>query len=264
MPNIVTDYTWTATTGSYKDECPRIFAKTFEPLNSDIYNNLANWAESIKPNRQYKTYYNDLHTTDPKDRWVFPYFDDTARSFTNEWGDQRVDSTSSKVTGLLAQYFETNVTDAVANLVASTQEVRAILQGNNNSMLLEPPKFYQYGNSDTDVVVEFPLINTINPSIDIPRNWKLINKLIKENRFERLGGAATKSPYLWSIIIPGYRAIRWASCNVDVTFVGNRKYIIGTEGNKIVPEGYRVKLTFKSLYTEPRNFMADVGGEFLG
>jgi len=260
MPNIVTDYTWTATTGSYKEECPRIFARTFEPLNSDIYNNLANWAKSIEPNRQYKTYYNDLHTTETRDDWVFPYFDDTARSFTNEWGDQRVDSTSSKVTGLLAQYFDKYVTDAVTNAAAAAQEIGAIFQQNNNSMLLEPPKFYQYGNSDTDVVIEFPLINTIDPSIDISKNWDLIYKLIKENRFERLGGAATKSPYLWSIIIPGYRAIRWASCNVDVTFVGNRKYI----GNKIVPEGYRVKLTFKSLYTEPRNFMADVGGEFLG
>lgn len=260
MPNIVNDYTWTATTGPYKEECPRIFARTFEPLNSDIYNNLANWIDSIQTGRQYIEYYNDLHTTETKDNWVFPYFGDTARSFTNEWGDQRVDSTSSKVTGLLAQYFEANVGNAVANAAASMQEFGAIFQGDNNSMLLEPPKFYQYGNSDTDVVIEFPLINTINPSEDIKKNWELIDKLIKENRFERLGGAATKSPYLWSIVIPGYRAIRWASCNVDVTFVGNRKYI----DKKIVPEGYRVKLTFKSLYTEPRNFMGNVGGEFLG
>ena len=263
MPNIVNDYTWTATTGSYKEECPRIFAKTFEPLNSDIYNNLANWVKSIQPGRQYKEYYNDLHSTVRKDEWVFPYFSDTARSFTNEWGDQRVDSTSSKVTGLLAQYFEANVGNPVANAVASMQEIGAslggIFQQSNNSMLLEPPKFYQYGNSDTDVVIEFPLINTINPSEDISKNYKLVYKLIEENRFQRLGGAATKSPFLWSIVIPGYRSIRWASCNVDVTFVGNRKY----KDNKIVPEGYRVKLTFKSLYTEPRNFMADVGGESL-
>ena len=264
MPNIVSEYTWTATTGSYKAECPRIFARTFEPLNSDIYNSLANWVSSIQPNRQYQTYYKDLHTTETRDMWVFPYFNDTARSFTNEWGDQRVDSTSSKVTGLLAQYFEANVGNAVANAAAAAQEIGAIFQ-RSNSMLLEPPKFYQYGNSDTDVVIEFPLINTINPSEDIKKNWELIDKLIRENRFERLGGAATKSPYLWSIVIPGYRAIRWASCNVDVTFVGNRKYIVNEElGNKIVPEGYRVKLTFKSLYTEPRNFMGDVGGEFLG
>ena len=31
----------------------------------------------------------------------------------------------------------------------------------------------------------------------------------------------------------------------------------------IVPEGYKVNLTFKSLYTEPSNYMSKVRGDAL-
>ena len=263
-------YKWTSTTGSYLDEVPRIFAKSYQPKSNDILKSVESWVSNIVA-KNYKEFYNNLHpSAEAKDQWVFPYFDDTVRDFTNEWGDNRVDSTSTKVQGYLSQSIDSTFGDFAARFSAAVLEgksllkdIKGALEGGvgsmSNSILLEPPKFYQYGNSDSSVTIDFPLINTVDGS-DSQKNYDLVKQLISNNRFQRVdGGILANSPYLWSVIIPGYRAIRWASCDVSVALVGKRKYI----NNRLEPEGYRVKLTFKSLYTEPRNFMEDTGLQYF-
>jgi hypothetical protein len=258
-------YKWTSTNGSYLEESPRIYAKTYKPLNNDIFKSVESWiavAGSSFSGGGFEEFYDNLHPGAAMiDMWTFPYFEDDVRSFSNEWGNNRVDSTSPKVQGYLSQSVESTLGDTVARGSAAVSEGVGIIKnlfGEGsvaNSLLLEPPKFYQYGPSDSDVVIDFPLSNTVDGS-DIDKNYNLVKKLIEDNRFERVTGVLTNSPLLWDVTIPGYRYIRWASCDVSVSLVGNRRYI----NKKLIPEGYRIKLTFKSLYTEPKNFM---GAKFI-
>jgi hypothetical protein len=254
-------YKWTTTQGSYLDEVPRIFAKTYKIKDNEIYNTVASWLDSITNfSGDYKKFYDNLHRTKPNtDTWVFPYFDDTVRGFSNEWGSNVVNSTGGGnvffgdlASGARSVAERFNVTKGIIEQIADTTVGKVTDTLQTTGSLYEPPKFYQYGVTDGPVTVEFTLINTESEG-DFSNNYDLVKKLITENRFRRDNGFLTEAPVLWSVTIPGYRAIRWASCDVNVSLLGKR----AMKDNKIAPEGYRVALTFKSLYTEPSNFMKD-------
>lgn len=249
--NIVSNqqYKWTLVNGSYvTDEAPRIYAKTFKVDQNAIIGAVKSWVE-ITGSNSGTGYYDNMHQAKLQDTWVFPYFNDDVRSFTNEWGDSYVGSTNgSQIAG---GEFAGNVKDLASNILATVGQANALLS-NKPGALFEPPKFYQYSANDSAVSLEFTLINTDGPS-DYQSNYSLVKKLITENRMTRDSGFIATPPVLWSVTIPGYRAIRWASCNVDVSLIGKRVY----KGNNIIPEGYRVRLTFNSLYTEPSNFGAN-------
>lgn len=264
MPNIPNDYQWTTTTGSYLQEVPRLYAKTFEVNDNDIANALRSWSSSLNSNISYSEYYNKLHSATKKDNWVFPYFEDTVRSFSNDWADSFVYTTGggniagSQWADKIVEFGKSlSVTKATVDLIANALSV-ADTDQKAAGVLYEPPKFYQYSANDDAVSVSFVLINTESPD-SYKKNYALVKKLIEENRFSRETGLLTRPPVLWSVTIPGYRAIRWASCNVNVGLLGKRLM----KDKVIVPEGYKVALSFKSLYTEPSNYMSKVRGDAL-
>lgn len=248
--NIVNNqqYKWTLVNGSYvTQEAPRIYAKTFKVDQNQIVDAVKTWASLAS--RDGTNYYDKMHSAKLQDTWVFPFFSDEVRSFTNDWGDTYVGSTNgSQIAG---SEFVGNAKTLASNILATIGAANATLQ-NKPGSLFEPPKFYQYATNDSAVTLEFSLINTDGPS-DYKNNYDLVKKLITENRMTREGGFIAKPPVLWSVTIPGYRAIRWASCNVDISLLGKRVY----KDNNIIPEGYRVRLTFNSLYTEPSNYGAN-------
>lgn len=264
MPNIPNDYQWTTTTGSYLQEVPRLYAKTFEVNDNEIVNALKSWASSLDANISYSEYYNKLHNATKKENWVFPYFEDTVRSFNNDWGDSFVYSTGGG--NMVGSQWAGNVVQLAQNISTTYGEAQLLannlLEADNAQkaagVLYEPPKFYQYAANDDTVNVSFVLINTESAD-SYKKNYALVKKLIEENRFSRETGLLTRPPVLWSVTIPGYRAIRWASCNVNIGLLGKRLM----RDKVIVPEGYKVTLTFKSLYTEPSNYMSKVRGDAL-
>lgn len=258
MANIITDHKWTTTTGAYLDEVPRVFAKTYEINTNEALDSLQNWGSAIiNFTGNYKQYYDKLHKGKKKEDWVFPFFDDNVRSFTNEWGDSLKVSTDGSVS--YGTGWATQLATGVKN-VATTSGVGQAMAGSiipgldaKPGSLFEPPKFYQYSASDSALNVNFVLINTEDQG-DAEKNYDLVKRLIEENRFSRISGMTVAPPYLWEVKVPGYRNIRWASCNVDVSLLGKRLMV----GSKIIPEGYKVSLVFNSLYTEPREFMQNV------
>jgi len=251
MKNIVESYKWTTTTGSYIKEAPRVFATAYTTDTNAIFNTIeayftiakAGVGASVNP----LEYYGGLHQTTDQERYVFPFFGDELRNFNNSWGDSYVGSTNGSNTGT---DYVGKVKDLAGNGINLMGQVNAMAQ-NKPGALFEPPKFYQYNQDEGGVSVSFNLINTENEG-DAEDNYKLVRDLINDNRFKRDDKFAllVTPPKLWSVIIPGYRAIRWASCNVSVSMLGMRRYING----KLIPEGYNVLLTFTPLYTEPSNF----------
>jgi len=258
MEDVVKNYKWTTTQGSYLEEAPRVFATAYTTNTNQItevvnsYFKLAGEAIGLDTIKSGVDYYNGLHKVDGKgEQFVFPYFNDDLRSLNNSWGDSYVGSTNGSNTGV---DFLQNVKDLADTVINLTTQVNAIATKRPGA-LFEPPKFYQYAQDEGPVTVSFVLINTDNAS-DVSKNYNLVKKLINDNRFHRDDGNAfiVTPPKLWSVIIPGYRAIRWASCGVNVSMLGMRRYFDLEGSKKLVPEGYNVTLTFTPLYTEPDNF----------
>lgn len=263
MEDIVTNYKWTTTQGSYKGEAPRVFATAYGIESNAIADAISSYykliGESTRAGEFISSigigsgvkYYNNMHKTKGKEQFIFPFFGDDVRSLSNSWGDSYVGSTNGTNTGV--EYIGTlkNAADMSVNLI---NQVNALASGKPGA-LFEPPKFYQYSQDEGPVTVSFVLINT-DAEGDAAKNYKLVTKLINENRFKRDDGNPflVTPPKLWSVIVPGYRAIRWASCNVSISLLGTRRYIDLDNGKVLIPEGYNVTLTFTPLYTEPNNF----------
>lgn len=259
MANIIKDYKWTTTTGNYLEEVPRVFAKSYQITTNEALDSIENWIKATANfTGGYSKYYNRLHkfTVGSEEQWVFPFFDDKVRSFTNEWGDSLKTSTDGSVS------YGAGVAEGVSSFIKNVATTSGVLQSMGPAFLglnakpgslFEPPKFYQYSASDSALTVDFVLINT-EAEKDAEKNYEVVKKLIEQNRFSRVSGLTVSPARLWSVTVPGYRAIRWASCNVDVSLLGKRLFV----NSKLMPEGYRVSLSFTSLYTEPREFMGDV------
>lgn len=259
MEDIVTSYKWTTTQGSYIDEAPRVFATAYGIESNAITKAVKSYYSLFDETfgglgrtiTNGVSYYNNMHTANGKENYVFPFFNDDVRSLSNTWGDSYVGSTNGTNTGV--DYIGTlkNAADMTINLINQT----TALAQNKAGALFEPPKFYQYSQDEGPVTVSFVLINTDEEG-DAAKNYKLVTKLINDNRFKRDDGNSflVTPPKLWSVIVPGYRAIRWASCNVAISLLGTRRWINLDNGKVLVPEGYNVNLTFMPLYTEPNNF----------
>lgn len=249
-------YKWTTSEGErFLNTVPRIFASAYKVNTNAALASLKNWLETATATRNFEEYYNDLHQkAEEMEQWTIPFFDDKVRSFTNEWGDSA--KTSTDGSGAAAMFLPGLISEAgkeLANLRGLAEEtMKGAVKDNIGGTLFEPPKFYQYGASDGPLTVEFVLINTENAE-DVDNNYNLVKNLIANNRFARQSNLIVTPPYLWSITVPGYRYIRWAACNVDISLLGHREI----RGEKIVPEGYKISLMFNSLYTEPSNYMVD-------
>lgn len=254
--NVVEDakYKWTTTTGDYLKEAPRIIATTYKVSNNAILQTVKSYYELAQTGLFGEDvsgtgYYDKLHAAEDMDKYVFPFFGDEVRSFNNTWGDSYVGSTNgSQAAG---SSFLGDVKQLADAVITTANQFNA-LKDNKPGALFEPPKYYNYSTDDSSLTVDFILINTEEDAYN--EHYKLVKKLITENRFTREDGNAfiVTPPYLWRVIVPGYRAIRWASCSVSINLIGSRKY--NSRLKALIPEGYRVSLTFNSLYTEPSNF----------
>lgn len=242
-------YKWTTTTGSILQEVPRIYANSHLFKDNDVLNQVKAWSEALKTTGGIQ-YYDQLHSLKNAeiDQWVFPFFGDDVRQISTSWGDNYVGSTNG-TQGVMGSQTAGTVAGIASEVATIVGQVQSAIN-NSAGSLYEPPKFYNYKDiGEGTVAIEFSLINTINPG-DYNKNYELIKRLIAVNKMSRGAGLIVEPAALWTVTIPGYRYIKWASASVDIKLVGQRKYI----ENKLVPEGYRITVSFTSLYTEPREY----------
>lgn len=244
------EYKWTSVNGSYLDEVPRIYAKSYLLKQNDVISTSKAWLDIGMQQSSGISYYDKLHNTDgaEKDRWVFPFFNDDVRQISTNWDNNYVGSTAGTQTTLFSNTVGA-VKSTAETILNTIGQARAFATGAPGA-LFEPPKYFNYGDiGEQGAGIEFSLINTLNDN-DYSKNYKLISRLIEINKLSRLGGTTVAPAALWEVTIPGYRMIKWASADVGIKLIGQRKM----KDQKIIPEGYRVSITFKSLYTEPREF----------
>ena len=228
-------------------------------------------------------------------RYRFPYFGDNFRSFANNYTNtfsqindrgaqflgakqiQGAGQIASEVIGLGATVLQTgnqtlmtqyenaaSVVDKAANAVLNAtgngqnfefRVPRASNPGEFPGTYVEHPKFYNYGNAEAGVEINFILSNTIDPG-DIELNQELIKNIIEESRPRRGNAIEMTFPRIYEVRVPGLRYLRWASlANAAFNLLGQRRDI----GGKVVPEAYGVSLTFNSLTVEVANFIERAG-----
>jgi len=128
-------------------------------------------------------------------------------------------------------------------------------------------KFKPKEDGDT-IAVTFYLYNT-QTQLDIVNNWKFLYYLTYQNLPNRRSMSLLDPPCVYEVNVPGYKRFPIAvieSFNVtnegttrliDITTGEMSTYSTGSTNNniKIVPEAYKVSITFKSLLTSTRNLL---------
>lgn len=260
--NVVKNYDWTSVPrgAPIRNSTPSIKLRSYKLKSSQIMQSVRGFQalEEGGGVSGAKDFYEKLYadSTTQEDDFIFPYFGDSIRSFSNTFGD----TFQSGIGGAGGMLNDLN--QGVKSFVGAGAELvnlydTAINQQERPGTYVESPKFYQYGDeSDSEVDVQFVLSNTMDAD-SISTNKELIHKLIKINRPLRINSISMEPPRIYKLIIPGQRFIRWAYCStLSIDMIGARREINGV----VTPEAYGVKLGFKSLTTEHAGFMDEVGG----
>jgi hypothetical protein len=268
------EYDWTSIprNSPYRDTAPYIKVISYKVTSSAALNRLRSYLSLLDTdvNGFYENLYNN---TVQSNTYFFPYFGDNVRSFSNEFGDTfqnsvlgSVDSMINKLAEETAIFSEAKVLENMKNLGTNAYDMgkKALggsFSGSFNDLTkgmstapgsyIETPKMYVYAQNDSSLDVSFPLYNTIN-SDAWEKNYNLIDELVTINRPKRLTPITMEQPYLYEIVLPGIRYMRWAFCSsFSINLLGSRRII----NDKIIPDGYQVNMSFTSLTTEVSNFM---------
>jgi hypothetical protein len=279
--NIHKDYDWTSIPrdSSYREDAPYIKIISYKVTSSAALNRLRSYLSLL--NTDVNGFYENLYkNVELAKTYFIPYFGDNVRSFSNEFGDTfqnsvlgNVDSMINKLAEETAIFSEAKVLENVKKLGTSAYNMGKNALGGSFSgsfkdltkgmstapgSYIETPKLYVYAQNDSSLDVSFPLYNTIN-SDAWEKNYKLIDELVTINRPKRITPITMEQPYLYEIVLPGIRYMRWAYCSsLSINLLGSRRII----DSKIIPDGYQINMSFVSLTTEVSNFMEKSRGAY--
>ncbi len=288
ITDVVNQYDWTSVPRGSKlrAKAPFVDLETFR-IKSNTLNQFYNTFLAIINQTSASDYYDKLYreSVQKEHNYRLPFFTDEIRSFGNEFGESWQDGSGGVASGGLEATRRDLVTTlgkvAVGSTIfgtaaigkASSQAMDAYTRGDFGGIkdalgtlvagyksggdpgaFVETPKFYQFNDeSDAPLPVSFVLSNTINEDA-IKKNYDLVKELTKINRPFRKNGLAVDPPRIYSVKVPGFRYMKWAYCSdFGVEFLGTRKFDKGS--GALIPEGYKINMTFKSLTLEHSGFM---------
>lgn len=279
--NIVKDYDWTAIPrgASLRSEAPKVLVRSYKVKSNLLLNRLKSYIQvgALQDSKQfYESLYSDA--TAPEDDFYFPYFENTARSISNSWGDTfqngyggasvgaGVDAIARNYIGTISELKTLAPTeDAFNEALAITSSKNlgigeklkgvssALSQGSSPGSYIESPKFYDYASAQEGALrVTFTLSNTINSDFD--KNYQLIKKLIEINKPKRNDAISVDPPRIYRVKLYGYRYMPWAYVNaLDIEMLGTKRMI----NDIIIPEAYNISIGFQPLTIEVSNFLTE-------
>jgi len=278
--DVVKDYDWTSTPrgSSIRKQAPSVWVKSYKLKTNNIMKSIEGYINlATSGGKDAKTFYDDMYkdSTSAEDDFKFPFFGDDVRSFNNTFGDTfqngigggggigtALDSVAKSFVGNISQLAGVVGVDSIRQAGAqigskdfagaASTIAAGIKSGGDPGSYVETPMFYQFEKNDGPLVVSFAVSNTINDDYD--KNLKLIKKLTEINRPLRKNSITVEPPRVYKVRVPGHRLIRWAYCSdFSINFLGTRRMI----DDVIVPEGYMIKMSFKSLTLEHAGFLSD-------
>ena len=277
--NIVKDYDWTAIPrgASLRSEAPKVLVRSYKVKSNLLLNRLKSYIQ-VGSSQDSKQFYESLYSdaTEPEDDFYFPYFDNSARSISNTWGDTfqngyggtsvgaGIEAIARNYIGTISELKTLTPTEGAFNealAITSSKNLgvgekmkgvaSALSQGSSPGSYIESPKFYDYTSAQEGALkVTFTLSNTINSDFD--KNYKLVKKLIEINKPKRNDAISVDPPRIYRVKLYGYRYMPWAYVNsLDIEMLGTKRMINGN----IIPEAYNISIGFQPLTIEVSNFL---------
>jgi hypothetical protein len=278
--NVHKEYDWTSVprNSPYRNVAPYVVLRSYKIKSSAALNRLQSYINLATAKSADEFYEGLYQNVEKADDFFIPYFGDSVRSFSNEFGDTFQNGALAKVDSLLQtgsneilaplQEFKgkENISKLVkqggemVSSIGNMEEFKKAAGGFGKGMstapgsYIETPKLYQYAQNDGALEITFPLFNTINGDA-VQKNYDLIDKLTRINRPKRLTSITMEPPHIYQVKLKGLRYMRWAYCsNFSVSMIGARRLVNGA----ITPDGYQITMSLTSLTTEVSNFMDKV------
>lgn len=222
------------------------FAETFAPDSSDSNQNSSQWLRML----------DGLYTLESSNfEYLFPYLEDRAFDAAS-----RFTSYESVMRNKIVQTIATGMSQMANSLSEATMLSQP-------GVYIEQPQIMDISSSPgSDITVTFPLLNTLSYEGAV-KNYQLLWLLAFQNKPYRETKTVVSPVKIYRVHIPGIKYMHFAHIsNLSVDFLGVRRTVripmptvAGTpeQVNVIMPDAYRVSITFKSLTTDMGNFMIE-------
>ena len=197
--------------------------------------------------RYLKAYENLYGVKRTKFKYNLPYLENDYKSISNSWGGE--ESAFEKLLGQSASSFITdNLFSKIGPGVGIDYSKSFTYQGDGPehkiSFFLDNTKDAEYGGYET--------------------NFRLIYLLLYQNLPNRINKITFVPPVIYRALLPGVFSYRWSYIsNIEVQMIGVRRtktindFADGKPSQVVIPEGYEVNLTIKSLVPETQNLYYD-------
>jgi len=185
-------------------------------------------------------------------KYSLPYFGDNLLRAKNMFQD------NPQITGAVSQIYDdvTNFATGILNTINLTTP----------GTYIEKPKHFHYPTDGESVTIEFPLLNTIRHGDKIPyqQNYELLWILTYQNKPYRTSFSRILPPRVYTLQIPGQKFFPYCYISeMNVSFEGQRRKLqvnlplpFDTQSfETIIPEAYKVSITFQSLLADVGNMM---------
>lgn len=267
----VTKMAWTLTPASGRIDVPTMYLTEFQQnvgqlISSVIYytkavTNIANGTDGIitGASNDENIYQYKYFAIPTGFSYKIPYFNPMKTSKTNAFS---LENSQNPFSGLLDIVGKSSVFKSVMGgkgLLGSALIGAGLAVGLADSILpgkinLENPQSWS-ASTVADYSVTWDLYNggTVE---DIINNRNLAYILSYQNSPARRSAFIVDPPVIYSMYIPD--VISMPACyvsSINITNLGNTRQMQLNGVNRVIPEGYRFNLTFKSLLMDTRNIM---------
>lgn len=188
--------------------------------------------------------------------YIFPYLEDRAMD-----ASPRFASFDSVLKGNISKGIAGKVSNLIQGELLSAPEL------SQPGVYIEQPQLMDISSSSSsDITVTFPLLNTLSYENAV-KNYQLLWLLAFQNKPYRESKTVVTPAKVYRVFVPGIKYLHFAHIsNLSVDFLGVRRTVripmptvAGTpeQVNVIMPDAYKVSITFKSLTTDMGNFMIE-------
>lgn len=224
---------------------------------TDAIASVGNTANEGNVNSQWLRSLNGLYTLNSTQfEYIFPYLEDRAMD-----ASPRFASFDSVLKSSIAR----GVAGGVGKMVQG--ELMFGAEMSQPGVYVEQPQLMEISSSSgSDITVSFPLLNTLSYENAV-KNYQLLWLLAFQNKPYRESKTIVSPAKVYRVYIPGIKYVHFAHIsNLSVDFLGVRRTVripmptvAGTpdQVNVVMPDAYRVSITFKSLTTDMGNFMIE-------
>jgi len=187
--------------------------------------------------------------------YIFPYFENRAMD-----ANPRFANFDAVLKGKFSK-------EIASGMMGMAQGLSDAVELSQPGVYIEQPQLMDISSAgSSDITVTFPLLNTLSFEGAV-KNYQLLWLLAFQNKPYRESKTVVSPAKVYRVYIPGIKYMHFAHIsNLSVDFLGVRRTVripmptvAGTPNqvNVVMPDAYKVSVTFKSLTTDMGNMMIE-------